>query len=164
MTLKENVCQSPEGGSRSPRVHLPSLFARGSDWGMLTVLKVDPVGELAEGSRDAWGWLVDARGVGVEFQLTGTSSVDVFNWVVVPPALRVELAWNWLVDTRGVGTVPGLTDGSSLTEGPAAACLVVSGVRPPLGEIWRNGEKPEKAIRGQRHVRRKTATFFLVYP
>ena len=63
-----------------------------------------------------------------------------------------------------MGTVPGLTDGSSLTEVAAAACLVVSGVRPPLGEIWRDGEKPEKAIGSQRLVRRKIATFFLVYP
>ena len=102
---------------------------------MLTVLPVDPVGELAEGSRVAWGWLVDARGVGVELQLTGTSSVDWSTRVLVPLALRLELAWDWLVDTRGVGTVPGLTVGSSLTEVAAAACLVVSGVRPPLGEI-----------------------------
>ena len=131
---------------------------------MITVLPVDPVGELAEGSRVAWGWLVDARGVGVELKLEGTSSVDVFTWVVVPPALRVELAWDWLVDTRGVGTVPDLTDGSSLTEVAAAAYLVVSGVRPPLGVIWRDGEKPEEAIGSQRHVRRKIATFFPSLP
>ena len=128
------------------------------------MLPVDPVGELAEGSRVAWGWLVDARGVGVELELTEPCDVDVFTWVVVPLALSVELAWDWLVDTRGVGTVPGLTDGSSLTEVAAAACLVVSGVRPPLGEILRNGEKPEKTIGSQRHVRRKIATFFIVYP
>ena len=102
---------------------------------MLTVLPVDPVDELAEGSRVAWEWRVDAGGVGVELQLTGTSSVDWSIRVLVPLALRLELAWDWLVDTRGVGTVPGLTDGSSLTEVAAAACLVVSGVRPPLGEI-----------------------------
>ena len=128
------------------------------------MLPVDPVGELAEGSRVAWGWLVDARGVGVELELTEPGDVDVFIWVLGPLALSVELAWDWLVDTRGVGTVPGLTDGSSLTEGAAAACLVVSGVRPPLGEIWRNGEKPEKAIGSQRHVRRKIATFFPSLP
>ena len=112
------------------------------------MLPVDPVGELAEGSRVAWGWLVDARGVGVELQLTGPGDVDVFTWVVVPLALRAELAWDWLVDTRGAGTE--LTDGCSVeeitTEVAAAACLVVSGVRPPLGVIWRGGEKPEKAI------------------
>ena len=128
------------------------------------MLPVDPVGELAEGSRVACGWLVDARGVGVELELTEPGDVDVFTWVVVPLALSVELAWDWLVDTRGVGTVPGLTDGSSLTEVAAVACFVVSGVRPPLGAIWRNGEKAEKAIGSQRHVRRKIATFFLVYP
>ena len=59
------------------------------------------------------------------------------------------------MDTRGVGAVPGLTDGSSLTEVAAAACLVVSGVSPPLGEIWRDGENPKKAKGSQRHVRRK---------
>ena len=132
--------------------------------GVLTVLPVDPVDELAEGSRAAWEWLVDAGGVGVELQLIRTSSVDWSTRVFVPLALRLELAWDWLVDTRGVGTVPGLTDGSSLTEVAAAACLVVSGVRPPLGEIWRDGEKPEKAKASQRPVRRKIATFLLVYP
>ena len=131
---------------------------------MLTVLPVDPVGELAEGSRVAWAWLVDARGVGVELELTEPGDVDVFTWVVGPLALSVELAWDWLVDTRGVGTVPGLTDGSSHTEVAAAACLVVSGVRPPLGVIWRDGEKPEKAKASQRPVRRKKATFLQVYP
>ena len=59
---------------------------------MLTVLSVDPAGELAEGSRVAWGWLVDARGVGVELQLTEPGDVDVFTWVVGPLALRLELA------------------------------------------------------------------------
>ena len=128
------------------------------------MLPVDPVDELAEGSRVAWVWLVDARGVGVELELTEPGDVDVFTWVLDPLALSVELAWDWQVDTRGVGTVPGLTDGSSLTEFAAAACLVVSGVRPPLGEIWRNGEKPEEAIGSQRHVRRKIATFFPSLP
>ena len=128
------------------------------------MLPVDPVGELAEGSRVAWGWLVDARGEGVELELTGTSSVDVFTWAVVLLALHVELAWELLVDTRGVGTVPGLTEDTSLKGVTAVACLVVSGIRAPLGVILRDGEKPEKAKGSQRHVRRKTATFLRVYP
>ena len=61
------------------------------------------------------------------------------------------------MDTRGLGTVPGLTDGSSLTEVAAAACLVVSGVRTPLGVIWRDGEKPEKAIGSQRPVTKENS-------
>ena len=68
--------------------------------GVLTALPVDPVGELAEGSGVAWGWLVDARGVGVELKPTGTSCADLFTRVVVPRAFSVELAWEWLVDTR----------------------------------------------------------------
>ena len=67
---------------------------------MLTVLPVDPVGELAEGSEVAWGWLVDARGVGVELKPTGTCSADLFTRVVI------TLAWDWLVDTWGVSIEP----------------------------------------------------------
>ena len=68
----------------------------------------------------------------------------------VPLVPCVGFAWGWLVDTRGVGTEPGLPCGCSVekitTEVAAVACLVVSGVRPPLGLIWREGVKPEKAI------------------
>ena len=125
---------------------------------MLTVLSVDPVGELAEGSRVAWGWLVDARGVGVELKPIGNSSADLFTWVVVPPALRVELAWKRLVDTRRVGTVPGLTDGSSLAGVLAAVgCLVVS-------RVWRDGENPKKAKGSQRHVKMKHSLFSSCVP
>ena len=157
MTLKENFSnywKSPDGGSRSSGLFTLSVVPR-VGLGLLTVLPVDPVGELAEGSRVARGWLVNARGVGVELELTRTSSVNLITPGLVPHPLRVELAWEWLVDTRGVGTVPGLTDGSSLTEVAAVACLVISGVRPALGEIWRDREKPEKAKASQRYVRRK---------
>ena len=79
--------------------------------------------------------------------------MNVLTGPVVPLAPRVGLAWGWLVDRRGAGTELGLTDGFSveeiMTEVPAVACLVVSGVRPSFGVIWRDGEEPEKAIGSQ---------------
>ena len=66
MTPKENFrnyLQSLDGGSRSSGLLTLSVVPK-VGLGVLTVLPVDPVGELAEGSRVAWELLVDTRGVG----------------------------------------------------------------------------------------------------
>ena len=64
-----------------------------------------------------------------------------------------------------VHLLTGMSDGCSVeeitTEVAAVACLVVSGVKPPLGVNWWEGEKPEKAIGSRRHVRRYVVTFLL---
>ena len=93
------------------------------------------------------------------------SYVNLLTGSAGPLASRVGLACGWLVDTRGAGTKPGLTGGCSVeeitTEVAVVACLVVSGLRPALGVISRDSEKPEKARGSRWHVRRYVVTFLL---